>query len=58
MLGDCIAVGYDQDRTAALSMPLKHGKNPLLRLGVDLAGRLVGDENGRLGSERYGETRS
>src|ERR1700694_5803391 len=37
-------------------MLFKDGDDSLLRLGVDLAGRLVGNENGRLGSERYSET--
>src|SRR4030088_334004 len=37
-------------------MLFKDGDDALLCLGVDLAGWLVGNENGRLGSERHGKS--
>src|SRR6202171_2634833 len=39
-------------------MLFKEREDAPLGFRVDLAGRLVGDKNGRLGSERYGETRA
>src|SRR5258706_15954759 len=58
VFGDRVAMCNDEDRSTVLSMILEEREDLLLRLGVDFTGRLVGDQNGRLGAERHGQTRA
>src|SRR6266446_6431005 len=56
VLGDRVAVGDDEDRSAVLSMVLEEREDLLLCSGVDFTGGLVSDDNWRLGSERHSQT--